>query len=188
MAAELPQNFVAYLRDRFRRADMLLFAGAGFSRAATNRLGNPFPLLKDLKPALWKICYGDMMYSETSSVQDLFANAKARAGGELLTYLRAALTASPDGVPEFYDELLGMPWRKIYTLNVDNVDSILTGRAEIGRRVRRYSALRPLTFTPGTRTDGDLDIVHLNGVIDDGLDGVTFSLEQYSDRLNRKDP
>ena len=184
---ELPTNFLPYLRDRFSLGDILLFTGAGFARSAQNRSGVPFPLLKDLRPKLWEICYPGRAFDQESSVQTLFSTAQSRAGGALSALLKAQLVAAPDGVPSIYDNIFGLPWRKVYTLNVDNIDAIVGTRSRGIRSIRRISALQTASPAPSRRSECDLDVVHLNGIVEDGPAGVTFSLEQYADRLSAHD-
>jgi hypothetical protein len=46
-----------YLRERMRRADAILFTGAGFSRGAKNRAQDLMPLGTEVAPLLWKVCF-----------------------------------------------------------------------------------------------------------------------------------
>lgn len=185
-ASELPPNTVPYLAERFRRGDMLLFTGAGFSRAAQNLDRDQFPLLNDLRPVLWDLCYPGEPIHPSTAVQSLFSTAKARAGGKLKSLLQRKLMAVPEGVPSLYDELFAVPWHRVYTLNVDNLDTIVAARSGHERRVRPISALR----TSRERRhpyQSDLEVIHLNGMISDAPELVTFSMEQYAERLQSKD-
>lgn len=182
----LPPNAVPYLADRLRRGDMLLFTGAGFSRAAQNVDRDAFPLLNELRPLLWDLCYPGQPIHPSTSVQSLFSTAKARAGGKLKALLQRKLTAIPEGVPSLYDDIFAMPWHRVYTLNVDNLDAIVAARSRHERRVRPISALRPERERRHPY-QSDLEVVHLNGMIADAPDLVTFSMEQYAERLQSKD-
>ena len=76
-----------------------------------------------------------------------------------------------------------MPWTRIYTLNLDDLDEAVQRTFELTRRIRTISALRE----GFPRSEDDLVVVHLNGRINDYPE-MTFSQRQYGERTARPDP
>ena len=73
---------------------------------------------------------------------------------------------------------LSMPWRRAYTLNIDDLEAAAARVHQVPRRIRPVSGLaRSLTLGTGA----DVLYVHLNGTLDD-LPNVTFADPQYGRR------
>jgi hypothetical protein len=80
-----------------------------------------------------------------------------------------------------------MPWRRVYTLNVDDLATVTAARFGLSRRVRALSALREGVEDTMLHVARDqLDVIHLNGIVDDGPEGITFSTVQYAGRLAQR--
>lgn len=81
-----------------------------------------------------------------------------------------------------------MPWARCYTLNIDDL------AAATGRRFTLPRNVRPVSATSGAEEAGFalgpdvLEVIHLNGTIEDVPSDVTFSVSQYAERLARPDP
>jgi hypothetical protein len=71
-----------------------------------------------------------------------------------------------------------MPWARIYTLNVDDLDDAVARTFDLPRTLQIVSAV---SHEPLAARDRLLSI-HLNGVLADFPD-VTFSQRQYGERL-----
>lgn len=171
-----------------RRADTLLFTGAGFSRGARNLRDEPMPVGADLARLLWPLCYPSEPFDEVSKLEDLFDNARSRNVRALADLLHRALSVQPRSIPEYYAKLLSMPWYRVYTLNVDDL-AIATARVfSLGRRIVPLSAVSWANRQPPTATSDSLEVIHLNGVLEDGPDRVTFSPTQYAERLAGQEP
>lgn len=184
----LDARIAAYLRERVRRADMVLFTGAGFSRGAMNHLGKPVPLGYELKPAIWKVCYPNSPFDEHAKLEDLYQIAKSRNPTGLVTTLRVNLSVDPDTVPEYYAGLLSLPWFSCYTLNVDDLAAAVGRRYDLRRQIAPVSAIGWDNRIVVTASDRRLHQVHLNGILDDAPEGITFSATQYAERLAGQEP
>jgi hypothetical protein len=69
---------LAYMSERAKRADGVLFLGAGFSVEARNIEGEPVPTGNALKKRIWPLCFPDRDYNSQSSLADLYEIAKLR--------------------------------------------------------------------------------------------------------------
>jgi hypothetical protein len=170
------------LGEQVARGNVVLFTGAGFSRAATNVAGRPVPSTAELIELLWPLAFPDENLDD-SSVGDVYACACAvqpEATGELL---RDHLTVRVESLPEVYRLWFSLPWARIYTLNVDDLDEAVARKFPLPVAVRPLSALREGLPERGS----DLLCIHLNGRIADYPD-ITFSLDQYGERTAAPDP
>lgn len=177
---------VAYLRERMRRGDTVLFCGAGFSRGARNRAGTVMPLASELPPVIWKVCYPGEPY-DGSRLDDLFQVARAKAPRQLREALLAQLSVDPGSIAGYYAAVLALPWFRIYTLNVDDLISTVARITPLPRHPAPLSAVTWAQQPPEERR-GTLQVVHLNGMLDDSPDGITFSPTQYAERLAGQEP
>lgn len=166
---------------------MVLFTGAGFSSQARDRDGRRHvPTGEPLADELWRLCFGGGP-RDASSLADLYAHALATRPRRLAALLERRLRVDARTLPRFYETWMAMPWRRVYTLNVDDLATVTAARCRLPRRVRALSALRDGVEDTMLRVDRDqLDVIHLNGVIDDGPERITFSTVQYAGRLAQR--
>jgi RecA/RadA recombinase len=76
----------------------------------------------------------------------------------------------------------------MYTLNVDDLPAAVARRHALKRRIVTLSAVNwGMRALPARAADA-LEAVHLNGVLNDAPDGVTFSPTQYAERLAGQEP
>jgi len=185
---EFPKAFLEHLRGQFQRALPVLFTGAGFSLDATSITGRPIPSVNTLKEELWSLCFPQDAYEESTSLTYLFDHALLRHPKKLTELLRPLLTVETDSIPEWYSVYFKLPWFRCYTLNIDDLPAAAN---------RKFRPDRPIEYVSGaaSQTDrtiddsGTLSAICLNGTTDDLPDRVTFSVNQYADRLaNRLDP
>jgi hypothetical protein len=191
-----PAVLAERLRDSIATGEAVLFTGAGFSVDARDRSGRPIPTGPELADELFDLCFPGEQRDE-SGLTDLFYHALSRCRSALADLLSRRMTVDPRSVPEYYRLWLAAPWRHAYTLNVDDLERAVALRFGVSRRVRVVSALRGhehtvATVTPAQsetrkRSRPELVFAHLNGVIDDGPEGVTFSPPQYGGRLATRD-
>lgn len=186
MSEEINPNWLAHLSDRFERAQPILFTGAGFSAAANNVSGRPLPTYSDLKRVLWDISFPGSPYNPAASLQDLYENALSSSPRRLTELLIAELSVDVNSIPSWYQRVLGMPWRRAYTLNVDNLALGVSQRYELPRKILQISG-GSSSQSPITDDPSRLSVVHLNGIIEEIPEGVTFSTTQYADRLATPD-
>lgn len=170
------------VRRELARGRAVLFMGAGFSSGALDPDGKPVPLGDDLACELFGMCFPDEQRDE-SILQDLFHHALRHCPERLDVLLRRRLAIDERTLPEWYRLWFEQPWRRAYTLNVDVIEQAAARKFRLQRRIETISALGDDRDEPKDA----LAVVHLNGVIDDGANGVTFSTSQYGKRLATRD-
>ncbi len=159
-----------------------LFTGAGFSSDARDREGQSLPDSAAMTRELWPLVFegGD---PDDSSLADLYDVALARVPEQLAAYLARRLTIGDAPLPTHYRAWFAAPWRRVYTLNVDDLDVAVA---------RQFALPRPLRSISATARDappprpGALDVVHLNGIAGAPTE-LTFSTMQYAARLCGRD-
>jgi hypothetical protein len=174
---------VDHLRAELEARRMVLFTGAGFSNDTQDLDGTPIPTGRQLRRELWELCFPRSEPDE-SSLADLFHHALKTKPHLLRRLLGRRLRIDPQSLRARHRLWFTLPWSRIYTLNVDDLETAAARRFGIAR-MRAISALRP-AGRPRRAERGSLEIVHLNGVIDDGPEGITFSMLQYGERLARR--
>ena len=182
---QLERSYIPHLRSQFKRGLPVLFTGAGFSLGAKSILDEPMPSVQEVQAALWDLCFPNEAF-DGSSLQDLYDHAYRRHPNQVEPLLRRMLTVDPSTLPIWYRKVFGLPWYRCYTLNIDD----LTSAANIA-----FSLPRPLNSISATGSKSKdaanawgLEVIHLNGTLDDLPDNVTFSLTQFADRLANPDP
>lgn len=154
-----------------------LFTGAGFSAEAKNRAGDSVPDAKEMVSDLWRILYGDTP-PDDSSLSDLYDAALLRAPDQLRAYLDRRLKIGIAPLPETFGRWFSAPWRRIYTLNVDDLEHAVMRQFKLPRPLVPRSAL-----SRGRAPADGVEVVHLNGIAGDAAADVTFSTMQYAARL-----
>ena len=160
-AASPRVNALDELGEIARRSDAMLFTGAGFSTGACDRDGNQLPDTETMRRELWPLIF-DGEPDETS-LQDLYDVALVRAPERLREYLdrRLRVGVAPAHICAWFQ----VPWKRIYTLNVDDLEVAIARQLGIA--------------TP--------PVVHLNGMVGDRDNPPTFSTMQYAARLCARD-
>jgi hypothetical protein len=103
-----------------------------------------------------------------------------RAPDQLCEYLRSRLRIGDTRLPRTFRAWFAAPWRRIYTLNVDDLEVAVARQFELPRTLVPISALADCR----ERVDRNaLEVVHLNGIAGDDPRQVTFSTMQYASRL-----
>jgi tetratricopeptide (TPR) repeat protein len=184
---DFAQNGIPHLRGQFAKARPILFTGAGFSAGARNMLGRDLPTSDALTVLLWEICFPQTPFEPGTSLQDIYQEALMRHKAELKAVLQPELTVDANSVSEWYAKILSLPWFKVYTLNVDDLETAADRVFRLPRRPKAISATALATGVPEGGGAG-LDVIHLNGTIQDIPDQVTFSPTQYAERLASPDP
>ena len=184
----MPNNIDDYLGEQFKHGRLILFAGAGYSLAAYDLRGKRLPTGGKLAEELWELAYPGDPYDQSSTLQDLFEVSRQKSTRQLSDYLLKRLTVDPSKIPAFYKDWLTLPWRRIYTLNVDD---LFQASADVFKLPRELDSINGLSWTGDfakLRKPGGLEAIHLNGRIADGLDAVTFSAIQYAERSAGSEP
>ena len=168
------------LADTIASGDAMLFTGAGFSSDARDRHGEPLPDSQQMIAELWPLVFDGE--PDGSSLADLYDAAMLAKPRELAAYIARRLQVGDAPLPPHYAAWLGAPWRRIYTLNVDDLE-----RA-VQRQFRLPHALRTVSALAGSAPpqSGAIDVVHLNGLAGSDAE-LTFSTMQYAARLCARD-
>ena len=182
------RNWFLHIQSQFERARPILFTGAGFSLSARNICGEPVPSASALRTMLWELCFPGTAVEDGSSLQDLYEHALRRNRLRLSELLTRKLTVEPGSVPAWYSKILGMPWQRCYTLNIDDLEEAASSRFDLPRTPVPISATDERMRVKGDPTRAELEFIHLNGTIQDIPDRITFSTTQYAERLARPEP
>ncbi|MEO6238602.1 MAG: hypothetical protein ABIQ52_16520, partial [Vicinamibacterales bacterium] len=102
---------------------LVLFTGAGFSYDAKNRKGIQVPGARALRDELLQIAYPGEAPEERTSLNDAFAVAVRLNRPAVRTLFDSRLSVAPDSLPDYYRLYFAMPWYRIYTLNIDDLET-----------------------------------------------------------------
>jgi len=159
--------------------DAVLFTGAGFSAEAVDRSGRPLPDSSQMVRDIWTILFGTNHVDE-SSLADIYDVAMLHTPDRLCEYLRSRLQVGDSPLPRSFATWFALPWRRIYTLNVDDLEVAVARQYQLPRKLVPISALAESRVPPDPCM---LEVVHLNGIAGDDPRRVTFSTMQYAARL-----
>ncbi len=178
---ELEKIYIPHLREQFRNGRPILFTGAGFSVAASSVGGANLPTGPGLAKLLWTICFPSDPFDSGTSLQDLYGFALQRERTRLSAFLLSTFTVNDSNLPNWYSRVFSLPWRRVYTLNIDDLEQAVDRRHTLPRPLRSNSVKQADEgkLIPPT----SLEVMHLNGSLDEAPDGITFSLAQYAQRL-----
>ena len=182
---QLERWFIPHLKTQFRRGLPVLLTGAGFSLGARNHDGQALPSYKKLQTQLWNLCFPGEEF-DGSSLQHLYDHALLRHPKPTKQLLRGLLTVDPETLPKWYGDIFALPWRRCYTLNIDDLTIAVSAAFDLPRPLIPISATRPRS--KDMLAPRGLEVVHLNGTLEDLPDNVTFSLTQFASRLARPEP
>ncbi|MHB8399575.1 MAG: P-loop NTPase, partial [Candidatus Limnocylindrales bacterium] len=187
LSDEIQRNAIPHLRGQFAQARPVLFLGAGFSQGLRNVAGRDVPTGSGLTELIWQLCFPGAPFEPGTTLQDVFQEALLRRRRELKQLLEAELTIDVSSVEDWQRFVFSLPWYKVYTLNVDDMEAALARKFEFSRRIKTISAADP-TGGLADSLQPSLDVIHLNGTIADVPDRVTFSQTQYAERSVQADP
>ena len=177
-------TIVERLREQVARGEMVLFTGAGFSFGATNVAGEPIPQVSELKGEIWRLLWPDDPVAPEATLADTYGAAMTQAQNRLRALMLRRLRVAPASVTDAHRTWLSIPWRRAYTLNIDDLEVAAGREFDLPATIRPVSALG--RTVPLDTTD-DLLYVHLNGTLED-LPNVTFSAPQYGWRQSQSNP
>lgn len=180
---DVENRYIDRFRRQLSRGEVILFTGAGFSYDAIARDGRPVAQVKDLKVDLARIAFpSSPTAAEESSIADLYEVAVARGEGRVRQVFEDRLRVDPRKTTQRFDRWFSMPWKRHYTVNVDDLDEVVNGRASLPRSISSLSA-----STHASVQAGELLSVHLNGKLGE-FPHVTFAARQYARRAGMPDP
>lgn len=173
----------ARIRSSLLSGRAVLVTGAGFSRAAVDVNGDSLPLGRDLAKQIWPIAFGNEPFDDHSSLGEIFRLANRKAGTLLGRHLEMVFTVDRERLPPRYANWFQIPWHRVYTLNIDDLDLAVSETNSLVRQIKPVSAS---TSTPGQAHSSELTVVHLNGQLTD-FPSLTFDPPTYGERTSRQD-
>ena len=175
------KHVVDRLRGQMRRGQAILFTGAGFSTEARNRQGELLPGTVALRDALHNVAFPTVPVDHTTTLGDAFSVALRRNAGATRGLLENRLSVDPASLPEYYRLYYTQPWRRVYTLNFDDLEMAAAARFSLSRRLASVSATTDRADEPPANMPGEqLEVIHLNGCISDDLSNLLFNEPQYA--------
>ncbi len=167
-----------YLIRLIGRNEVILFLGAGFSLGAKNQLGEQFPSGWKLGKKLWDFLGYEGDYDKDDALLSLLYQDFTDTGIKrtLKTdFLNENLLSGE--IPESYNSICKPYWRKIYTINIDDVVQKVY--------LRNNKKLRELIFPKDEFKERDqsleyTSIIHLHGKLPCNPEDVVFSTKQYA--------
>jgi hypothetical protein len=139
-----------------QRGNAILLLGAGFSVASKNRENKPLPTGSQLATRL-ALDLGLPDKYPLPVIAAQFVDTKGEiALTDLLSEIFSAETITPD-----QERIVLMPWRRMYTLNYDNI-------TEKVYKLRGKGLISLNYDSPVRTTDGHLQYIHLHGELNSG--------------------
>ena len=150
-----------------------------------NKIGETIPSSELLCRKLFQLLYPGEEYDGEDTLMDLFEAARQRRRLQLVETMNTLLTVDPTSLPEYFRTIFSMPWSRVYTLNLDDLELAVSVEYNLPRKIISGSATNPCSNS-NVPKDG-LEVLHLNGRLTDLPDYVTFSTTQYVERVKSVD-
>ena len=174
------------LVSQMSRGEPVLFLGAGFSLSAEDNTGQNLPTAFQLTQELWAIAFPQDDFDPNTNLGDVFHCALKKSRKKLHEYIQKHFTINSDSLPKFYKLWFSMPWHICYTLNIDDLETAALRAFPLPRNIRSISATTGNLIDNRAR-DNSLQVVHLNGMLGDPVEQLTFSERSYGERLATPD-
>ncbi len=162
---------------------LVLFTGAGFSLDGFNAQGRNFPGVQKITERIWDISYPGKPYEEGNELKDLFDYALKHKRDSLENLLHEEFTAQENEQPDWYSKIMSLPWRRAYTLNIDNLMEIASEKVQ-----PKYRKVVSISATTEKKLDAlndtNFNIIHINGDLNRSVDDLIFSRSQYTNKNN----
>lgn len=161
-------------RNAARTGRYQLLLGAGVSLGAVNGRGNPIPGTRDLVDKL-SIRFPNAHIDSETSLPRAYQRAVTDADTDRVwKFLRDVFGGATHH--EWFVRLSGLPWRRVWTLNID--DAYERSYTESTRQ--KYVPLRVVNWTDDYAESGDAELIHLHGSIaTTNPSPLVFSLSEY---------
>ena len=170
------------LRSQFSRGEPVLFTGAGFPLEAKNQSGAPIPGSADLKEQFWGLAFPSDPLPDNTRLGDAFYAASMSNRRHFLSLISRIMSVDSESLPKFYQKWFSMPWTRCYTLNVDDLELATMRRYSLGQNIRSISATSGRSEGSRKNADDLLEVIHLNGLVGDEINCLTFSAVDYASR------
>lgn len=182
---DISDSDLKYLGKALSTNRAVLFVGAGFSADATNRAGKPIPVGSKFAEDLWTFLKYSGDYDGTA-LQTLFEAALKRAKpAELRELLQTSFLCST--IPDWCSIILQTFWYRIYGTNIDDVVETAYNAAARQQELDVFNAMKE-DFKERDQFLARLQYIKLNGTLPGDAKDITFSAQQYANRMNQKEP
>jgi hypothetical protein len=138
---------------------------------------------RELAEQIWPIGFGSEAYDKSSALGEIYRLAMRTSGTLLKQHLDLVFTVDRETIPPRYCDWFSLPWYRIYTLNIDDLDQAVSETCALPRPLKIVSAMNS---TPADISRSELGVVHLNGQLSDFPD-LTFDPPTYGHRTSRHD-
>lgn len=165
-------GLVMRLMSQLSRGEPVLFLGAGFSLDACDTKGRTLPSSKQLAREFWDVAFPSDPFEADTQLGDAYESARLRNPHAVSALIQDRLSVDSGKLPSHYANWLSLPWARCYTPNFDDLEQAVARRYSLERTIRSISA------TSGRAYGGNIDaleVIHLNGMIGDPLEALTFS-------------
>lgn len=176
---KLDPHHEAHLRESIARGRVILFTGAGFSVQARDASGRHLPTTEQLRGELWQVLFDGE--PDDSTLGDIYSIGVQERPRVVKSLLDERLRVDPNTLAPAYKLWYTVPWYRIYTLNIDNLDEAVSVAFTLPRTPTVLSA-----SSSSPQFSGGLETVHLNGRLSD-FPSLTFSEEHYGQRTAQLD-
>ncbi len=183
----LDGNAIAFLERQISQGRVVLLTGAGFSLDAKDQRGRPLPLTTQLTQEIAQVCFPGEPVED--SFGDLFAYGQRYRPHELRGLLMSRLQVDPKSLDAHYRIWLSQPWRRVYSLNYDDVEVAAARQFDLPREPQTLTGTTDSLAAHMEGVSGRrLPVIHLNGFLADKLRDMTASPKDYGVRLGRSEP
>ena len=169
-----------YLGRKLSEGKLILFTGAGFSSNAKDKTGKKIPLSNELAQ---EIAHMLDLKDPNASLKDVFHVAQSKMKNRVNEHLKGRFNVDTNSINDTYKLLINQPWYKAYTLNIDNLFTVAQLKFNFDRRIVCISNNISNQEPRSINFHKNLIVTHINGMLEDIPDKITFSQEQYSERI-----
>ena len=170
---------IKYLGRKLSEGKLILFTGAGFSSNAKDMKGRNLPLAKELAKEISNLIGVE---DSNPSLKEIFEVSIQKQKNKVSKYLQERLTVDSSSLNDIYKVMINQPWYKIYTVNIDDIFSAAQAKFNFDRRIFCVSNYINNQETQ-IETPKDLMVIYLHGMLSDIPDDITFSKEQYFEKM-----
>lgn len=163
-----------------RSGDYQLLLGAGASFGSKNARQRPLPMAASLITMLQEK-FPAALIEDGNSLQRAYQRAVYEVGkNEVWKYFKEVFGGATH--EEWFTHLAGLPWGRVWTLNIDDAFE----RAFAQSRRQRVTRLRVIDWTDEFSESDDMQIVHLHGsIIEPKPTPLVFSFSDYANAIAR---
>ena len=146
----------------------VLFLGAGFSHGIKNISGGKFPSSNELKEKLEQLLDVENSGQDIDALANILIEDNEYDVNSLITMLEHNFKIGKNENLEIHEQILKLPWKRIYTVNYDDVVETISGNIGINRK----------SITLNQRVKDNINknlIIHLNGSINNLTNSTLLS-------------